>query len=71
MRPSTRRLSCPTWSFFLSRYQKLISAYDASPTPSHPKKTCSRLSESTMSCIEPMKNSIQNQNRTTLRSPFM
>ena len=69
--PNAVRPSCPTWSFFLSRYQKLIKAYDARPTPSHPKKTCNRLSDSMMSCMEPMKNIIQNQNLVMSLSPFM
>src|ERR687885_1459018 len=46
-----------------------MRAYDARPTPSHPKNTMIRLSDNTISCIDPIKNSIKNQYRVRSLSP--
>ena len=37
-------------------YQKPISKYEHKPTPSHPKKSCKKLSETTKANIEKVNN---------------
>ena len=37
-------------------YQKPIKRYEHSPTPSHPKKSCKKLSDTTKASIEKVNN---------------